>query len=351
MQVRKHRNGLDRQRCNPTRRAATPSPDLAVGSYEIQASKEGFQTVVRKGVTLTVGSQPVVDFALPGRPVSADGDGGSRSHAGRNRERRPCPRWSIRKQMAELPLNGRNFEQLILLAPGVQYFSAVTTSGAQGRSASYSVSGSRSSGQALLLDDENLQTFWNRGLASITGSSLGVEAIGEFQTLTNTYSAQFGGNGVVVNSVSKSGTNAFHGSAYEFLRNSVMDARNGVTDPGSSPPPFRRNQFGGSLGGPIKKNKMFFFVNYEGIRQLLGESKIAFVPACNPNCVITATNPVTAQAIAQTLALYPISSTGTSAQVANQIAHENYVLGRFDYNLSDKDSIFVRYLSDKANYF
>ncbi len=322
-------------------------PDLAVGNYEIQVSKQGFQTVVRKGVTLTVGSQPVVDFALPvGQSqqtvtVEAQVTQVETSNA-------TVSALVDQRQMAELPLNGRNFEQLILLAPGVQYFSAVTTSGAQGRSASYSVSGSRSSGQALLLDDENMQTFWNRGLASITGSSLGVEAIAEFQTLTNTYSAQFGGNGVVVNSVSKAGTNGFHGTAYEFLRNSALDARNGLTDAGASPPPFRRNQFGGSLGGPLKKNKMFFFVNYEGIRQLLGESKIAFVPACNPNCVITATNPATRTAIASALALYPIAPSGISPQVANQIAHENYILGRFDYNFSEKDSVFVRYLSDKA---
>jgi hypothetical protein len=329
--------------------------DLAAGGYEIQAAKEGFQTVVRKGVTLSVGSQPVVDFALPvGQSqqtvtVEAQVTQVETTNA-------TVSALVDQKQMAELPLNGRNFESLILLAPGVQYIYAVSASGAQGRSTSYSVSGSRASGQALLLDDENMQTFWNRGLASISGSSLGVEAIGEFQTLTNTYSAQFGGNGVAVNSVSKSGTNAFHGSAYEFLRNSALDARN-FFDPGNSPPPFRRNQFGGSIGGPIKKNKMFFFANYEGIRQLLGETKIAFVPTCNPKCVITATNPATAQAIAQTLALYPLATTnvgngiGQSVQVANQIAHENYILARFDYNLSDKDSIFGRYVSDKADFF
>ncbi len=330
------------------------APDLAVGGYELQATKEGFQTVVRKGLTLSVGSQPVVDFALPvGQSqqtvtVEAQVTQVETTNA-------TVSALVDQKQMAELPLNGRNFESLILLAPGVQYIYAVSASGAQGRSTSYSVSGSRASGQALLLDDENMQTFWNRGLASITGSSLGVEAISEFQTLTNTYSAQFGGNGVAVNSVSKSGTNAFHGSAYEFLRNSALDARN-FFDPGNSPPPFRRNQFGGSIGGPIKKNKMFFFTNYEGVRQLLGETKIAFVPACNPNCTITATNPTTAQAIAQTLALYPLATSnvgngiGQSVQVANQIAHETYVIGRFDYNISEKDSIFGRYVSDKADF-
>jgi hypothetical protein len=194
-------------------------------------------------------------------------------------------------------------------------------------------------------------------MASVVGTSLGVEAIGEFQTLTNTYSAQFGGNGGVVNAVSKSGTNSFHGSAYEFIRNSALDAR-AFIDPGSSPPPFRRNQYGGSLGGPAKKDKAFFFVNYEGIRQLLGETKIANVPGCNLNaaaCTPTATNPATRQAIINTLAVFPNADSVVNGQpratsVANQVAHEDYVLARFDYTLSDKDSLFVRYVSDKSSF-
>ncbi len=334
------------------------APDLGVGSYEIQASKEGFQTLVRKGVTLTVGSQPVVDFSLQvgqsQQTVTVEADVTQVETATST-----VSSLVDQKQMAELPLNGRNFEQLILLAPGVQNFYTVSSSGAQGRSASYSVSGSRSSGQALLLDDENMQTFWNRGLASISGSSLGIEAIGEFQTLTNTYSAQFGGNGAVVNSVSKTGTNSFHGTAYDYLRNSDMDAK-GFFDPGKGgPPAFRRNQFGGSLGGPVKTDKAFFFVNYEGVRQLLGETKVAFVPACNlvpTACTITATNPVAAAAVAGALALYPAAQTysgngiGTATQVANQTSNENYVLARFDYNFSNKDSIFGRYVSDNTHF-
>ncbi|MEQ1947031.1 MAG: carboxypeptidase regulatory-like domain-containing protein [Bryobacteraceae bacterium] len=322
-------------------------PQLAVGSYEIQTKKEGFQTTVRKGITLTVGAQPVVDFAMQvgqaQQTVTVEGQVTQVETTNST-----VSALVDQKQMAELPLNGRNFEQLILLAPGAVSFTAVTSSGAQGRSSSYSVSGARPSGQALLLDGENMQTFWNRGLASITGSSLGVEAIGEFQTLTNTYGAQYGGNGVVVNSVSKSGTNNFHGSLYEFLRNSYTDARNGLTDPGTSPPPFRRNQFGGSIGGPIKQNKLFFFANYEGIQQSLTQAKTALVPACNPNCAITATDPAVAKAIAGALSLYPVAPSGIATVLAAQKAHENYILGRVDYNVNDKDSVYVRYLSDKA---
>ena len=107
---------------------------------------------------------------------------------------------------------------------------------------------------------------------------MGVDGIGEFQTLTNTYSAQFGGNGSVINAVSKSGTDTFHGSGYEFLRNSDLDARNFFD--GKAPPAFRRNQFGGTIGGPIKKDKAFFFVNYEGLRSSLGQTQVGVRPGC-----------------------------------------------------------------------
>ena len=145
----------------------------------------------------------------------------------------------------------------------------------------------------------------------------------------------------MINSVSKSGTNTFHGSLYDFLRNSYMDARLFI-DPGSSPPAFRKNQFGGSLGGPIKKDKMFFFANYEGIRQLLGESEIATVPAANHRTpsISASSNPTKYNAIVNTLALYPLptfnlnptAGTGQVTEVSNQIVHEDYALARWDYN-------------------
>lgn len=132
-----------------------------------------------------------------------------------------------RPRPASPPLNGRNFEQLIQITPGVNTIGgdAFLSSGFQGRAPEYSIAGSRPEGQALLLDDENVQNYWNKGMGSVTGSSLGIEAIGQFETSTNTYSAQFGGNGGVINAVSRSGTNQFHGSAYEFFRNSDLDAR------------------------------------------------------------------------------------------------------------------------------
>ncbi len=332
--------------------------DLGVGDYELQAAKTGFSTVVRKGVTLTVGAQAVVDFSLAvgqqQQTVTVEGQASSVETTNAT-----IGTFTSEQQMRELPLNGRNFEQLIQLAPGVATVQW-SNNAMQGRAAEYSVAGARPEGQYIALDDENLQSFWNNGISSISGSSLGVEAIAEFQTLTNSYSAQFGGNGAVINAVSRSGTNSFHGSAFDFLRNSDLDARDFFLRTRSSPPPFRRNQYGGSVGGPVVKDKAFFFVDYEGIRQLLQQFGVATVPNCPAACSLPAsvTNPAVATAILDTLAIYPkpdpgrILPGGTLGQATtfgNNTIHEDYVLARFDYTLSSKDSILARYFSDKAS--
>ncbi len=278
-------------------------------------------------------------------------------------------------QIRELPLNGRNFEQLILLAPGVVSFTNFSKGTFYGAGNGFSVSGSRPNGQAELLDDTDVMDYMNRGSgAGILGTSMGVDAIAEFQTLTNTYGAQFGGNGSVVNEVSKSGTNSFHGSVYEFLRNSALDARNFFD--GANVTPFKRNQFGGTLGGPVKKDKMFFFVNYEGLRQELGESLQftvldaqarqgllpnaagIYVPAVagQPGNVAPSVLPFL-NFYSQNVAL-PTNEilknglptgTGTILESANQPGSENYVLARYDWTISSADSIFTRYLNDVAN--
>ncbi|HWF08900.1 MAG TPA: carboxypeptidase regulatory-like domain-containing protein [Bryobacteraceae bacterium] len=343
-------------------------PDLAIGQYDVEAKKMGFQTVTRRSVTLTVGSLPVADFQLPvGQTEQTVNVEGAVSAV--ETETSSVSSLVNQSQMRELPLNGRNFEQLILLAPGAVSYPAGGSSALVGRAATFSVSGARPEGHAILLDGENLQDWWQRGSgANVSGTSLGIESIAEFQTLTNTYGAQYGGNGSVVNAVTKSGTNSFHGSAFDFLRNSQLDARNFFDV--KSPPPFRRNQFGGSVGGPIRKDKLFFFANYEGIRQLLGVTSLVTVPDSNarngllPCKVVDATrcdatganliNVGVAPSVAPLLALYPAPVTQLSnglanaTTVANQVVHEDYVLARVDYAISEKDAVFVRYVSDVA---
>ena len=349
------------------------APDLPIGVYDVEASSSGFSTVVRSGINLTVGARPVIDLSLSvgqtQQTVTVEGQVSQVETQSSSISNLIEP-----TQMRDLPLNGRNFEQLLTLSPGVvQQMGGATFYGTQ---SNYSVAGSRPEGQAFLLDDTDVQDFWKHGTGSgSTGTSLGVDAIAEFQTLVNTYSAQDGGNGAVVNAVTKSGTNDFHGSGYEFLRNNVLDARN-YFDP-SKIPPFRRNQFGGTLGGPIKKDKAFFFVNYEGLRQLFGQSATADVPDQNAHNGLLPTGPGGAlvnvgvsPAVAPTLALFPLPTTSgptqllnatevtknglptgilVGSEVASQVAAENYGIARFDYTFSPKDSLFVRYGVDRAN--
>ncbi len=356
-------------------------PDLLIGNYDLIAQKMGFQTVTRRGITLTVGSQPVADFQLPvGAQTQTVDVQGEVSQV--ETQSTAVGALVEGKQIRDLPLNGRNFTQLLTLAPGVTQIPLGAPGAGStfyGNGQKYSIAGSRPSGQAYLLDDQDMVNFWNNGPgAGGLGTALGVDAIAEFQTLTNTYSAQFGGNGAVVNASSHSGTNAFHGTAFDFLRNNKLESRN-FFDNTPSAPPFRRNQFGGSIGGPIKKDKIFFFANYEGLRSTQILTNIVTVPDQCAHQFLTstvtpgvcgapvaqngtpyATNLAVRQAIQGAMALYPntafnelltngaASGTGQAFVPNPNIGNENYLLGRVDYTLSDKDSLFVRYVMDRA---
>ncbi len=324
-------------------------PDLIVGEYEAQVTAAGFQTSVQRNIPLSVGSERVVDFTMQvgqaQQTITVESQVSQVDTATAG-----IATLVESKQITDLPLNGRNYAQLIGLAPGVLQTVSGFPSGFYGRGQDFSVAGARPEGQAYLLDNTNVQDFWNHGPGSaVLGTTLGVEAIAEFSTQTNTYSAQFGGTGVAINAVTKSGTNDFHGSVYEYLRNSALDAR-AFYDP-SKLPTFRRNQFGGSLGGPIKKDKAFFFANYEGLRQAQGQTRPTFVPDASVHAT-----PGLSPLIQQLLSYYPIPTTslgggiGPYNPVATQVGNEDYFLGRVDYTMSDKDSVFVRYVRDGAQF-
>jgi len=328
--------------------------DLPIGEYEAQASLAGFQTTVRRGITLTVGAQAIVDFSLSvgqtQETVTVESEVSQIDTVST-----AVSSYVSLKQINDLPLNGRNFTDLVALIPGVASGSQIgvgaTANLLYGVESNFSVSGARAEGQAYLLDSTNIQGFWNHGSGSgVMGTTLGIEAIAEFSVLTNTYSAQFGGSGAVVNAVSKSGTNDLHGSAYEFLRNSALDARNFFD---TIKPPFRQNQFGGSLGGPIKKDKLFFFVNDEELRRSLSQTVVALVPDANAHQgIVNGVNVGINSAVAPLLALYPLPTTpvapgvGSIPEVDTQTGTENYLLGRVDYTISSNDSLFVRYVKD-----
>jgi hypothetical protein len=362
-------------------------PEMAVGTYDVSAEKAGFQKMVQTGIMLTVGARRILDYKLAvGQPVDVIEVTGKASTV--DLETASVGALIVPTQMELLPLNGRNFTDLLSLAPGVATVPPSAGGGGQsattyGQSTNYSVSGSRPVGMAYLLDNTDIRNAMDHGAGvSVMGTSLGMEAIQEFTILTNTYSAEFGGTGAAVNAVTKSGSNSLHGTAYEYMRNSALDAMNYFDVPGQKPS-FKRNNFGGSLGGPIKKGKAFFFANYEGLRASTGLTSRAVVPTSLPDLYRAGgmtqngsgqwvgrpfgpsgpelpINPL----VQSIFELYPLAQspsqcpnvaginllpgTGLFCSREKQIGNQDYFLGRVDYNLSDKDSLFARYARESA---
>jgi hypothetical protein len=341
--------------------------NLLPAPYDIEAGLSGFQTVVRSGIRLVVGSESVVDFTL--------GPSAVQETVTVTADAPVVETVSValgtvieQKQIAELPLIDRSYSKLIALAPGANELPPATAGGQFqqffGRQPQYSVSGARPEGQVFLLDNTNVQNYWNRGSGSgQLGTTLGVEAIAEYQVLTNTYSARFGGNGVAINAITKSGTNQWHGSLFEFYRDDRLDASNYFDKLlGRPDPTFNKNQFGASAGGPLVKQKAFYFVTYEGLRQALGQTQAITVPDVNARSgVINGVNVGVHPAVAPLLQLYPLPARQTAAQAAQGIGrvdvvnetpgHEDYFVGRVDYTLTPSTNLFVRYTLDRASVF
>src|SRR3989454_7450938 len=254
------------------------APVLQPGEYEIQASLPGFQTVSRRGIRLAVGQNAVVDIKLEVGQVTnqievvADANPINLTSAA-------LSGLVNDKQIRDLPLNGRSFQQLALLQTGVNAALAAGNDVVGGRTPKISINGARPEQNNFLLDGTDINNVYNKTPGSSAGVLLGVDSVLEFQVLTNAYSAEFGRSaGGVINAVTRSGENSVHGSAFEFLRNSALDAKD-FFDPHNQPiPPFKRNQFGATLGGPITRDKTFYFLAYEGLIERLGVSGATFVP-------------------------------------------------------------------------
>lgn len=349
------------------------APELVIGLYDITVAAPGFKAERHIDIDVQVGRDSVIDFSLAvGNQTETVTVEGTESQVETSTTEQSAQ--IGRTQLRELPLNGRNFEQLILLAPGVQQVTSGTQNSFYGRESSYSIAGSRPEGQALVLDGASIQDFWNHGAGnSIIGTSLGVDAIGEFQVLTNTYSARFGGSGSALNATTRSGGAQFHGSVYEFVRNSALDARDFFNTLAFTKNVFTRNQFGATLGGPVLKEKLFFFVNYEGIQQTQQKSGVVSLPDANARLGYLPCTTATAYtcntttglayvglnaATASTVLLYPAPSP-TATEIGKGIvsdivqgtnpAAENYVNTRVDYTIGPKDTAFVRYVHDLGN--
>ena len=258
------------------------APSIAIGRYEIAADKTGFRSQAKTGINLAVGQSAAVDFTLPLgteqqvitveetlTPITLT----TQQTSGLVSER----------QVKELPLNGRSFDGLLTLNPGIVSYSS-QRSGNVGTSNSavgnmFAVSGRRPQENLFLLNGVEYTgaSLINNTPGGASGQLLGVDAVREFNVVADTYGAEYGKRpGAQVSVVTASGSNNWHGSAYEFFRNSALDARN-FFDQGSIPL-FQRNQFGAAAGGPIRKNKLFSFDNYEGFRQNLGLSNVTLVP-------------------------------------------------------------------------
>jgi len=249
------------------------APNLLPGSYEVKVVATGFKTQVEKGITLTVGAEQVLDFTMQVGLVSQTVEVTTEA---------PTVELTSSELSAtvnattvrELPLNGRSWTDLANLQPGVYSAEDHLRNADENRGigAQSVISGARPQQNNYRLDGISINDYANGGPGSLLGGNLGVDAIQEFSVLTSNYSAEYGKtSGGVVNAITKSGTNQFHGSVYEFLRNSALDADNFFDNATGTPkPPFRRNQFGVSAGAPIRKDRTFIFGDYEGIRQSLG---------------------------------------------------------------------------------
>src|SRR6185437_3573097 len=255
---------------------------IAVGQYQITVTKQGFASQVKTGIDLIVGQTASVDFTLPlgevRQVVTVE-----EAPATVNISTQQTSGLVNERQVKELPLNGRSYDELITLNPAIVNYSS-QRSGGIGTSNSavgnmFAVSGHRPQENLFLLNgiEYTGASEINNTPGGASGQLLGVDAVREFNVVTDTYGAEYGKRpGAQISIITASGTNQVHGSAYEFLRNNDLDARN-FFDQGAAPQ-FQRNEFGGALGGPIKKNKLFVFGNYEGFRQHLGLSNVTLVP-------------------------------------------------------------------------
>src|SRR5262252_8654405 len=269
-------------------------PVLQPGEYEIRVQARGFQGLRRTGIHLAVGQEVVADIQLKISPEVTE------IHVAAE-----APRVNLtsgeasglvdEKQMRDLPLNGRSFQQLALLEPGVNLVTTAGNDPVGGRTPKISINGARPEQNNFLLDGTDINNVYNKTPGSVAGVLLGVEAVLEFQVLTNAYSAEFGRSaGGVINAVTRSGQNRFTGSLFEFHRNSAFDAKNFFDPADKEIPAFKRNQFGGAVGGPIRKDKTFFFAAYESLIERLGVTGVSTVPDANARQgILPGVSPVT----------------------------------------------------------
>ncbi len=335
------------------------APSVAVGVYTVSVSREGFAPLTRTGIVLTVGQNVQLHLALTVGGVQQSVsvvdtpsvvDTSTLQSQGLVDER----------QVKELPLNGRSFDQLVQLNPASVSYTTQRSGGVGTSNSSvgnmYSVSGRRPQDNLFLL---NGIEYTGASLINVTpggtsGQLLGVDAVREFNVVSDTYGANYGKRtGAQISIITASGGNQLHGSVYEFLRNSALDARNYFDQ--ARIPEFQRNNFGAAVGGALRQDKLFAFGNYEGYRQNLGLSALSFVPDDASRAAATA-------AVRPLFALWPtangaelLNPNGTPSGIAEAFANppqhvrEDFGTTRIDANLTQNDLLFGVYTVDDSD--
>lgn len=350
--------------------------NLLPGSYEVSITAEGFATSIQSNVTLVVGKVETLNISLKIGDqrqkvvVTDEGPGIELTSATLSAEVNST---TIR----ELPLNGRDWTQLATLQPGVVALQTQTSTGSAGTNR-----GNRGFGNQLTdsghspyensyrVNGINTNDYSNGAPGSVIGVNLGVDAIQEFSVLTTDYTAEYGRtSGAVINAITKSGTNEFHGSLYGFLRDQSFDAKNYFDSHTLPIPPFHRNQFGIAAGGPIRKDKTFIFGNYESILQDLSQTftnqvpsaaarngTLCSVPILSGPDACTTSQITVSPVITPYLGFWPAGNgpligngdTQTYTYAGLLSLKENYASLRIDHHISDKDSIDGSWFYDNA---
>lgn len=345
---------------------------LPVGEYEVRAEKTGFEKEVRTGIRLAVNQAATADLQVQ--------VGGVSQQVTVNADAPPVSTTTSdisglvgEQQVKDLPLNGRSYDLLMPLNPGVVNFTAEKTGGIGVSNSTvgnnFSVSGNRPQQNLYLLNGVEFTGAAENNMqpGGTSQQLLGVDAVREFNVLRDSYDAEYGKRpGAQVLIVTQSGTNRLHGSVYEFLRNSALDSPN-FFDKGSAPP-FQRNQFGGSLGGPVQQNKTFIFGNFEAFLQHLHQTSVALVPDTNarngflPCSLVTpAPNPCPASGlmfvgISPLINAWPVQSANGAdfGGIAQSLSHplqtirDDFGATRIDHAISEKDSLAGIYTIDDS---
>jgi len=350
-------------------------PGLPVGAYEVRSEQQGFTTEVRSGVTLAVGQEAVLDFALKVGAVAETVEVSAEAPLV-NTTTSALGGLVNEDKIQDLPLNGRSYIDLSLMQAGVtQQRAPIGTPSTGATGTLYSSNGAPARSNSYLLDGAPMLNISGASASSVANTSLGLSGTREFKVVTNAFSAEYGMSmGSVMTIVSKGGTNDFHGELFEYLRNSALDAANffdptAIIQPGKRITALRRNQFGGGFGGPIRKDKTFFYATYEALIQRAGQSQVlndfpanCFDPATRKllatgNPCATSTLPgappigTVAPVVQPFLQLYPYPNLPNNrfGYVFRSPIDEHYGQIRLDNNFPAGDSFFSRYTIDNTN--